>query len=317
MNSQKTIIFMGTTEFAIPSLKKIIENNYNVLTVVTSNDKPAGRGLKLKESPIKQFAKTNGLKILQPNNLKDQNFINLIRSFKPDLIVVVAFRMLPEILWKIPKYGTINVHASLLPEYRGAAPINWAIINGENQTGVSTFFINNKIDTGDIIDQSLIEINTNENAADIHDRLMELGGNILIKSLEKIFSNKQVVIKKQIVNKPLNKAPKLDKSNSKINWDDSSENIYNKIRGLSPYPGAKSVLDNYDKKINVIIYKSNFSNNKHNHPNGLIIIDKGALKVATFDGYISPLLVKFEGKKTLDIKSLINGFNFHKKCKMI
>ena len=317
MNSQKTIIFMGTTEFAIPSLKKIIENNYNVLTVVTSNDKPAGRGLKLKESPIKQFAKKNDLKILQPNNLKDQNFINLIRSFKPDLIVVVAFRMLPEILWKIPKYGTINVHASLLPEYRGAAPINWAIINGESQTGVSTFFINNKIDTGDIIDQSLIEINTNENAADIHDRLMELGGNILIKSLEKIFSNKQVVIKKQIVNKPLNKAPKLDKLNSKINWHESSEKIYNKIRGLSPYPGAKSVLDNYDKKINVIIYKSNFSNNKHNHPNGLIIIDKGALKVATFDGYISPLLVKFEGKKTLDIKSLINGFNFHKKCKMI
>tara|TARA_B100000809_G_scaffold91989_1_gene90459 strand:- start:9079 stop:10032 length:954 start_codon:yes stop_codon:yes gene_type:complete len=317
MNSQKTIIFMGTTEFAIPSLKKIIENNYNVLTVVTSNDKPAGRGLKLKESPIKQFAKKNGLKILQPNNLKDQNFINLIRSFKPDLIVVVAFRMLPEILWEIPKYGTINVHASLLPEYRGAAPINWAIINGESQTGVSTFFINNKIDTGDIIDQSLIEINTNENAADIHDRLMELGGNILIKSLEKIFSNKQVVIKKQIVNKPLNKAPKLDKLNSKINWHESSEKIYNKIRGLSPYPGAKSVLDNYDKKINVIIYKSSFSNNKHNHPNGSIIIEKDRFKVATFDGYINPILIKFEGKKTLDIKSLINGFNFHKRCKMI
>ena len=317
MNSQKKIIFMGTAKFAIPSLEKIIENNYNVLTVVTSTDKPAGRGQKLKESPIKQFARTNSLKILQPNNLKDQNFINLITNFKPDLIVVVAFRMLPEILWKIPKYGTINVHASLLPEYRGAAPINWAIINGESQTGVSTFFINNKIDTGDIIDQSLIEINTNENAADIHDRLMELGGNILIKSLEKIFSNKQVVIKKQIVNKPLNKAPKLDKLNSKINWHESSEKIYNKIRGLSPYPGAKSVLDNYDKKINVIIYKSSFSNNKHNHPNGSIIIEKDRFKVATFDGYINPILIKFEGKKTLDIKSLINGFNFHKRCKMI
>ena len=317
MNSQKKIIFMGTAEFAIPSLEKIIENNYNVLAVVTSTDKPAGRGLKLKESSIKQFARTNSLKILQPNNLKDQNFINLITNFKPDLIVVVAFRMLPEILWKIPKYGTINVHASLLPKYRGAAPINWAIINGEKQTGVSTFFINNKIDTGDIIDQSLIEIPKNENAGDIHDKLKKLGGNVLIKSLEKIFSSEKVTIKKQLVIKPLNKAPKLDKSNSKINWDDSSENIYNKIRGLSPYPGAKSVLDNYDKKINVIIYKSNFFNNKHNHPNGLIIIDKGALKVATFDGYICPLLIKFEGKKTLDIKSLINGFNFHKKCKMI
>ena len=171
MNSQKTIIFMGTAEFAIPSLEKIIENNYNVLAVVTSTDKPSGRGLKLKESPIKQFARTNSLKILQPNNLKDQNFINLITNFKPDLIVVVAFRMLPEILWKIPKYGAINVHASLLPKYRGAAPINWAIINGENQTGVSSFFINKKIDTGDIIDQSSIEIPKNENAGDIHDKL--------------------------------------------------------------------------------------------------------------------------------------------------
>ncbi len=316
MNSQKKIIFMGTAEFAIPSLEKIIENNYDVLAVVTSTDKPAGRGLKLKESPIKQFARTNGLKILQPNNLKDQTFINLIINFNPDLIVVVAFRMLPEILWKIPKYGAINLHASLLPKYRGAAPINWAIINGENQTGVSTFFINNKIDTGDIIDQSLIEISKNENAGDIHNKLKELGGNVLIKSLEKIFSNKKVATKKQLVIKSLNKAPKLDKSNSKINWDESSENIYNKIRGLSPYPGAKSVLDNYNKKINVIIYKSSFSYNKHNHPNGLIIIEKGMLKIATFDGYICPLLIKFEGKRTLDVKSLINGFNFHKKCKM-
>jgi len=317
MNSQKRIIFMGTAEFAIPSLERIIKNNYTILAVVTPIDKPAGRGLKLSESPIKKFAKKKGLKILQPTNLKDQNFINLITKLIPDIIVVVAFRMLPEILWKIPKYGTINVHASLLPKYRGAAPINWAIINGEKQTGISTFFINKKIDTGDIIDQSIIKISKDENAGNIHDKLMELGGNVLIKSLKKIFDNNKVAVKSQKANRELKMAPKLNKLNSKINWDDSSENIYNKIRGLSPYPGAKSVLDNYDKKINVIIYKSNFTSNKHAHPNGIIIVEKDAIKIATFDGYIYPLLVKFEGKKTLDIKSLINGFNFHKKCKMI
>lgn len=317
MNSQKRIIFMGTAEFAIPSLERIIKNNYTILAVVTSTDKPAGRGLKLRESPIKKFAKKNDLKILQPTNLKDQNFINLITKLHPDIIVVVAFRMLPEILWKIPKYGAINVHASLLPKYRGAAPINWAIINGEKQTGISTFFINEKIDTGNIIDQSIIKISKDENAGNIHDKLMALGGNVLIKSLKKIFHNNKVAVKSQKANKELKIAPKLNKLNCKINWDDPSENIYNKIRGLSPYPGAKSILDNYDKKINVIIYKSNFTSIKHDHPNGIIIVEKDAIKIATFDGYIYPLLVKFEGKKILDIRSLINGFNFHKKCKMI
>lgn len=316
MNSEKKIIFMGTAEFAIPCIKNII-NNYNLLCVVTSVDKPAGRGLKLKESPVKKYAKENKITILQPTNLKENDFISKIKSYKPDLIVVVAFRMLPEILWKIPKYGTINVHASLLPEYRGAAPINWSIINGEKHTGVSTFFINNKIDTGEIIDQSKIAINNDETAGDIHDKLMELGGTLLIKSIDKIFSSKKVLTQNQLDYRPNNSAPKLNKTNCKINWGDSSEKIYNKIRGLSPYPGARSVLDNHTKAINLIIYKSKYTNEKHSYAIGKVIVNKDNIKIATSDGYIYPSLIKFEGKNTLDIKSLINGFNFHEKCKMI
>ena len=316
MNSEKKIIFMGTAEFAIPCIKNII-NNYNLLCVVTSVDKPAGRGLKLKESPVKKYAKENKITILQPTNLKENDFISKIKSYKPDLIVVVAFRMLPEILWKIPKYGTINVHASLLPEYRGAAPINWSIINGEKYTGVSTFFINNKIDTGEIIDQSKIAINNDETAGDIHDKLMEFGGTLLIKSIDKIFSSKKVLTQNQLDYRPNNSAPKLNKTNCKINWGDSSEKIYNKIRGLSPYPGARSVLDNHTKAINLIIYKSKYTNEKHSYAIGKVIVNKDNIKIATSDGYIYPSLIKFEGKNTLDIKSLINGFNFHEKCKMI
>ncbi len=316
MNSEKKIIFMGTAEFAIPCIKSII-NNYNLLYIVTSVDKPAGRGLKLKESSVKKYAKETKIPILQPNNLKENDFINKIKLYKPDLIVVVAFRMLPEILWKIPKYGTINVHASLLPEYRGAAPINWSIINGEKYTGVSTFFINNKIDTGEIIDQSKITINNDETAGDIHDKLMELGGALLIKSIDKIFSSEKIVTQNQLDFKPNNSAPKLNKTNCKINWGNSSEKIYNKIRGLSPYPGARSVLDNHKKTVNLIIYKSSYTNEKHSYAIGKVIVKKDNIKIATSDGYIHPSLIKFEGKNTLDIKSLINGFNFHEKCKMI
>ena len=183
MNNQKKIIFMGTAQFAIPCLDNIKKNNFNLIAVVTSPDKPAGRGLKISESPVKEYAKKNQLNLLQPVNLKDSNFINQIRRLKPDLIVVVAFRMLPEILWSIPTFGSINVHASLLPNYRGAAPINWAIINGEKQTGVTTFFINDGIDTGDVIGQSKIDINKNENAGELHNSLMRLGADLLILSL--------------------------------------------------------------------------------------------------------------------------------------
>ena len=308
---------MGTAQFAIPCIDNIKKNNFNLLAVVTSPDKPAGRGLKISESPVKEYAKKNQLNLLQPVNLKDSNFINQIRRLKPDLIVVVAFRMLPEILWSIPTFGSINVHASLLPNYRGAAPINWAIINGEKQTGVTTFFINDRIDTGDVIGQSKIDINKNENAGELHNKLMRLGADLLIKSIDKIFSSKENISTKQLEVKNLKAAPKLDKTNCKINWQDSCINIHNKIRGLSPYPGARSVLDNLNKKIKVIIYKSDYIKEAHNLNSGSIYIEKDKIKIAVVDGYIYPLLIKFEGKKTMDTKSLINGFNFNKECKMI
>lgn len=317
MNNQKKIIFMGTAQFAIPCLDNIKKNKFNLIAVVTSPDKPAGRGLKISESPVKEYAKKNQLNLLQPVNLKDSNFINQIRRLKPDLIVVVAFRMLPEILWSIPTFGSINVHASLLPNYRGAAPINWAIINGEKQTGVTTFFINDRIDTGDVIGQSKIDINKNENAGELHNSLMRLGADLLIKSIDKIFSSKENISTKQLEVKNLKAAPKLNKTNCKINWQDSCINIHNKIRGLSPYPGARSVLDNLNKKIKVIIYKSDYIKEVHNLNSGSIYIEKDKIKIAVVDGYIYPLLIKFEGKKTMDTKSLINGFNFNKECKMI
>ena len=317
MIKQKKIIFMGTAQFAIPCLNNIEKNNFNLLAVVTSPDKPAGRGLKISESPVKEYSKKNQLNLLQPVNLKDSNFINQIRRLKPDLIVVVAFRMLPEILWSIPTFGSINVHASLLPNYRGAAPINWAIINGEKQTGVTTFFINDRIDTGDVIGQSKIDINKNENAGELHNSLMRLGADLLIKSIDKIFSSKENISTKQLEVKNLKAAPKLNKTNCKINWQDSCINIHNKIRGLSPYPGARSVLDNLNKKIKVIIYKSDYIKEVHNLNSGSIYIEKDKIKIAVVDGYIYPLLIKFEGKKTMDTKSLINGFNFNKECKMI
>ena len=317
MNNQKKIIFMGTAQFAIPCIDNIKKNNFNLIAVVTSPDKPAGRGLKISESPVKEYAKKNQLNLLQPVNLKDSNFINQIRRLKPDLIVVVAFRMLPEILWSIPTFGSINVHASLLPNYRGAAPINWAIINGEKQTGVTTFFINDRIDTGDVIGQSKIDINKNENAGELHNSLMRLGADLLIKSIDKIFSSKQNISTKQLEGENLKAAPKLNKTNCKINWQDSCINIHNKIRGLSPYPGARSVLDNLNKKIKVIVYKSDYIKEAHNLNSGSIYIEKDKIKIAVVDGYIYPLLIKFEGKKTMDTKSLINGFNFNKECKMI
>ena len=317
MDNKKKIIFMGTAQFAIPCIDNIKKNNFNLLAVVTSPDKPAGRGLKISESPVKEYAKKHQLNLLQPVNLKDSKFINQIKTLKPDLIVVVAFRMLPEILWAIPSYGSINVHASLLPKYRGAAPINWAIINGEKQTGVTTFFINDRIDAGDVIGQSKIDINKDENAGELHNRLMRLGADLLIKSIHKIFSSKQSIATKQLEGKNLNAAPKLNKTNCKINWEDSCINIHNKIRGLSPYPGARSVLDNLNKKIKVIIYKSDYIKEVHNLSSGSIYIEKDKIKIAVVDGYIYPLLIKFEGKKTMDTKSLINGFKFGKECKMI
>ena len=254
MTSDLRIIFMGTPEFAVLALKELLKAKYNIVGVITAPDKPAGRGRKIRESAVKSFAKQQGLNILQPPNLKDKYFLLQLKELNADLQIVVAFRMLPELVWNMPKIGTFNLHASLLPQYRGAAPINWAIINGETKTGVTTFFINEKIDTGSILLQKQIEISDIMDVGDLHDELMVLGSKLIVKTVELLISDNYKL--KPQPSDDTKIAPKLNRENCKIDWTDSLHNIYNKIRGLSPYPGAWTLLSNNNETIDVKIYKS-------------------------------------------------------------
>ena len=306
MNSEKKIIFMGTAEFAIPCIKNII-NNYNLLCVVTSVDKPAGRGLKLKESPVKKYAKENKITILQPTNLKENDFISKIKSYKPDLIVVVAFRMLPEILWKIPKLGTINLHASLLPNLRGAAPIHWAIINGLKETGLTTFFINEKIDCGNIIEQSKVQIDNNQNTGDLYNVLKKIGSKLILSSLDLIQDKTFKSIHQDVSNKDLS-APKLDKINTKINWNDSSENIHNLIRGLSPFPAAWTSIKENKKILKIYKSKNNYTNTLKDYQPGIIIFNDNSILASTKDGFIEILELQIQGKRKMTSFEFINGY---------
>ena len=309
------IIFMGTPDFAVNSLKALVESDYSVVGVITAPDRPAGRGRKLNESAVKKYAKDKGLNILQPTNLKDPEFLNTLKNLEADVQVVVAFRMLPKQVWAMPKLGTFNLHASLLPEYRGAAPINWAIINGEHKTGVTTFFINEEIDTGSIILQKETEISQDMSAGELHDILMHLGSVAVIETLEQI---KKDSIKASPQNKGVYKAaPKLTKENCRINWTKSKMEIYNHIRGLSPYPGAWSILENDQNSIELKIYKTKMLNEVHNLDLGAIVASKKNLKVAVENGFIEILDVKLAGKKRMDTKSLLNGYTFSEGSKMI
>ena len=300
---------MGTSEFGLPTLEQI-KNNFNLLAIVTNYDKPSGRGLKIKNSAVKEYALKKNIELLQPKNLKDQNFIEKIKKFKPDFIIVVAFRMLPKVIWSIPKHGTINLHASLLPNYRGAAPINWALINGEKFTGVTTFFIDDEIDTGDILLQKKIKINETDNAEDLHKSLSKTGSLLMHKTINRVLNN-SIKPSKQESNKDYKTAYKLNKDNIKINWETKPIEIYNKIRGLSPYPGARTtIIDSKLKtKKNIIIYDCDYKliNNKLNP--GHIIISKKDFKISCVDGYIMIKDIKIEGKKRMKIKSFLNGFN--------
>ncbi len=307
MKRNPRIVFMGTPEFAVASLKKLIENNYNIAGVITAPDKPAGRGKKLRESAVKQFAKQYGLPVLQPVNLKSEEFNRQLKALKPDLQIVVAFRMLPEIVWRLPEFGTFNLHASLLPDYRGAAPINWAIINGETETGVTTFFIDEKIDTGQIILQEKVPIAQEDNASSLHDKLMEVGSNLVLKTVDLIVENKVKTTAQPERDLP-KKAPKLNSENTRINWNDKAENIHNLIRGLSYYPGAWTQIGlQNDETKKLFIYKSRFENTGQNEPVGTIIAGKKDMKIAVKDGYIYPEIVKLQGKKMMDIGSFLNG----------
>jgi methionyl-tRNA formyltransferase len=310
------IVFMGTPEFAVTILDTLLENNYNIVGVITAPDKPAGRGRKLNKSAVKAYAETKGLNILQPTNLKSETFLEELKCLNANLQSIVAFRMLPKVVWQMPEYGTFNLHASLLPNYRGAAPINWAIINGETKTGVSTFFIDEKIDTGAMIFQEAIAIEPNENAGSLHDKLMHLGSSLVIKTAKAIAEG-GVDTTPQQEDAISRTAYKLDKDNCKIDWTASIDTIYNKIRGLSPYPAAWCQLKNEEDLLDIKIYTAEKEIIEHNEAIGHIISNKKEVKVAVKEGFINILDIKLPGKRTMDVKSLLNGYTFNIGSKML
>lgn len=307
------IVFMGTPEFAVGILDTICKNNYEVVGVITAADKPAGRGQKIKYSAVKEYALGHGLKLLQPTNLKEEAFLDELKSLQANLQVVVAFRMLPKAVWEMPEYGTFNLHASLLPDYRGAAPINWAIINGENQTGVTTFFIDDKIDTGAMILSRTTEIDPKENAGQLHDRLMQIGSHAVLDTLE-LISLGNVPTTMQPENAELKTAYKLNRENCKIDWQASGGTIYNLIRGLSPYPAAWCLFADADQEWNIKIYEAEFIPESHTYNIGSILTTKKSLSVAVKDGWLQILSLQLPGKKRMTVSELLNGVSFSEKA---
>lgn len=308
MNDSLRIVFMGTPDFAVASLKALVEKGFNVVGVITAPDKPAGRGRKIRTSSVKQYAIEQELRLLQPTNLKDSSFIQELESIQPDLQIVVAFRMLPEAVWKMPRLGTFNLHASLLPEYRGAAPINWAIINGETRTGVTTFFINEEIDTGSIILQKEVQISKNETAGDLHDKLMVLGSRLVIETVELIAEGSSTPLDQ--ASDTFKPAPKLNKENCRIDWSQPLESVYNKIRGLSPYPAAWSLLLTEKGKTECKILEVDMLKEKHELESGRIIASKKEIRVAVENGFLQIYKLQLSGKKKMDAASFLNGFTF-------
>ncbi|MEM1001241.1 MAG: methionyl-tRNA formyltransferase, partial [Bacteroidota bacterium] len=300
------IIFMGTPDFAVSSLKRLVDEGYNVVGVITAPDRPSGRGQKIRSSAVKQYAIGENLTILQPTNLKSEDFNKELKALNPELQVVVAFRMLPKSVWALPKYGTFNLHASLLPDYRGAAPIHWAIINGESETGVTTFFIDEKIDTGAILLSSKTPISETETVGELHDKLMVIGSELVLETIEGIAKNQLKPIPQSIA-KPLKTAYKLNKDNCKIDWEDDVKNLYNKIRGLNPFPAAWCYLEHQNKKEMIKVFKSRYSLEPHNKTLGAIESSKDHLKIATKNGFIHIYEIQLPGKRKMDVNSLLNG----------
>ncbi|MAQ74765.1 MAG: methionyl-tRNA formyltransferase [Aquimarina sp.] len=315
MSNKLRIVFMGTPEFAVETLKAIVENNYNVVGVITAPDRPAGRGRKLKASAVKEYATTKGLKVLQPNNLKDESFLEDLKSLEANLQIVVAFRMLPKVVWDMPKYGTFNLHASLLPEYRGAAPINWAIINGESKTGITTFFIDDKIDTGKIILQEKVEIRNDDNAGLLHDKLMHSGAKLVLKTINQIEEDNVSLIEQPFKGN-FKTAYKLNKDNTKIDWNADTQTTVNLIRGLSPYPTAWSFFKNNDEEHTIKIYEAKFIEETHHHETGKVKVEGSDILVAVKGGYINIKKIQLPGKKAMDSTSLLNGYTIFKDAKV-
>ena len=315
MTSDLRIIFLGTPEFAVAALEELLIAKYNIVGVITAPDRPAGRGRKIRQSAVKNFAEKHNLNVLQPTNLKDPIFLEQLKILNADLQIVVAFRMLPKVVWAMPKIGTFNLHASLLPEYRGAAPINWVIINGETKTGVTTFFINEKIDTGSILLQEEIDISPTMDVGQLHDKLMILGSELILKTIKLLQSAGYELIDQPRIDKKI--APKLNKENCKIDWTSPLNDIYNKIRGLSPYPGAWTILNNKNEKIEVKIYRSEKVTQDHDFAIGTLISDKKEIKIAVRDGFLKILDLKLAGKRRMDTRSLLNGYTFDEVSKML
>lgn len=306
------IVFMGTPEFAVVTLGSLLMNGFNVVAVVTTPDKPAGRGQKVTQSAVKQFAEFSHLPVIQPESLRDPEFIKKLKDYNADFFVVVAFRMLPAVIWKLPESGTINLHASLLPHYRGAAPINHVLINGELTTGVTTFFINENIDTGGILLREEVQIFPHENAGDLHNRLMKLGARLVIKTLQGLAENTIVAIPQSQFLKPGESpklAPKIFPHTCIINWNREASEIYNQIRGLSPYPCAKSFLRGDLSPLSFKIFESKAFIESHNLKPGRIVSDgKHFLKIACKNGFVDILSLQLEGKKKMTTGEFLRGF---------
>ena len=306
------IVFMGTPEFAVATLGALMMNGFNVVGVVTAPDKPAGRGRKISKSAVKEFAEISYLPVMQPESLRDPLFISQLRELNADLFIVVAFRMLPELIWKMPRIGTINLHASLLPDYRGAAPINHAIIRGEKTTGVTTFFIDEKIDTGKILLKEKIRISPVENAGDIHDKLMKLGARVVIKTIHDLALNRISPTDQENLLKPgvpAKTAPKIHPEFCFVDWNNDAVQIYNFIRGLSPYPCAKSFFKNESRSVSFKIHESYPEVEHHNLLPGTIISDsRHFLKIACRNGFIFVTSIQLEGKTKMSTVEFLRGF---------
>ena len=302
------IVFMGTPEFAVASLDILVQNGYDIVGVVTVPDKPAGRGQQLQQSAIKKYAVEKGLHLMQPDKLKDENFINELKSLQADLQLVVAFRMLPEIVWDMPSLGTYNLHGSLLPKYRGAAPINWAVINGESESGVTTFKLKHEIDTGNMLFQAKAPISNTTTAGELHDSLMHVGAELILKTVRAIESG-NYELKPQDDTQSIH-APKLFKETCKINWNNTTDKIHNLVRGLSPYPTAfTEYVDKNNQTVGVKIFLTEVEKDQHAFAIGSVLSDnKSYLKVACTDGYIIIKELQIAGKKRMPVTELLKGF---------
>lgn len=316
------IVFLGTPEFAVAALDILVKNNYNIVGVITAPDKPAGRGRQIQKSAVKIYAEEKGLKILQPEKLKNEDFLSELKSLNADLQIIVAFRMLPEVVWNMPPKGTVNLHASLLPNYRGAAPINWSIINGEKETGVSTFLLQHQIDTGNIIYSEKVPISETTNAGELHDALMEVGAKLILKTVQDIESNSYPQIPQaHIPEDQLKFAPKIFKETCKINWNNSCDSIYNLIRGLSPYPAAYTDISGITEQpvqLKIYVSECQIVEKENRKETGTIICDnKNTLKIACSDGFIVVKELQLAGKKRMNTEEFLRGFKFSEQNKAL